>query len=188
MNGPRVIHALIPLVPPPLFPVGSMANPVRAITEASSMTQLQAPQPDMPGTIDGAKNPELIPDAIAYRLVFLAIMEPENPTEEQRARARAKISIAGLSEDDTVAFLLHLSRFHTAITGIDSLIGQIYARNPTPTPSSSDAQLLIQLGNQLEDLIAKTIADLPTQLSTDGMARLYAFVQQAKRSMKYVPN
>jgi hypothetical protein len=81
----------------------------------SSTTQQQAvtPVPDPPGTIDGAKNPELIPDEVALRMIVLAVAEPPDATEEQKARAQAKLNPIGLSEEDTIALLALLGEFHS---------------------------------------------------------------------------
>jgi len=151
--------------------------------------QQPTPQPDPPGTIDGAKNPELIPDAVAYRLLFLAVAEPENATEEQKARARAKINPAGLSETDVEAFLLLLAQFDQGMTAINAQIGKIRDRNPLAlSPLSADGQQVIQLTSQSNQLVSDTIASLPEKLSSEGLIQLHDFLQQSKRGMKLIPD
>ena len=146
------------------------------------------PQPDPPGTIDGAKNPELIPDTVAYRLLFLAIAEPENATEEQKARARGKMSPAGLSESDAEAFLLLLVQFDHGMTAINAQISKIRDRNPLAlSPLSADGQQVIQLTSQSNQLVSDTIAALPERLSPEGLIQLQDFLQLAKRGMKIIP-
>ena len=42
-------------------------------------------------------------------MLFLSLMEPENPTEAQRARQEAKLRMIVLSENDQASFLAGLS-------------------------------------------------------------------------------
>jgi hypothetical protein len=64
-----------------------------------------------PGTIDGAKDPELIPDDVAYKMLFLSIMEPDNPTDAQKARQESKLRLIRFSDADKAAFLTRLGEF-----------------------------------------------------------------------------
>lgn len=48
--------------------------------------QLQGSVADMPGTIDGAKNPELIPDHVAYSPLFKFLCGRKSETEKNFAR------------------------------------------------------------------------------------------------------
>ena len=158
-------------------------------TGGAARSQQPTPQPDPPGTIDGAKNPELIPDAVAYRLLFLAVAEPENATDEQKARARAKINPAGLDEADVEAFLKLLEQFDQGMTGINAQIIKIRDRNPLAlSPLSADGQEVARLGKQVEQVVSDTISALPEKLSSDGLARLGDYLKQAKRGMKLFPD
>jgi hypothetical protein len=40
------------------------------------------------GIIDGATNPELVRDSVAYRLYFIAVSENSDPSPDQAARPR----------------------------------------------------------------------------------------------------
>jgi len=143
--------------------------------------------PDPPGTIDGAKNPELIPDGNAWRLLFLAVAEPEDATPEQIDRARAKIAPAGLSEEDTVAFLSLLSQLEKESDALDMQVVELYAKSPFLHPDSIDFEKVVELGKRRDQLFANTIGALPARLSREGMQRLYTHLQEAKRGMKIIP-
>ena len=156
-------------------------------TAGNQTAEAPTAQPDPPGTIDGAKNPELIPDEVAYRMLFLGIAEPEDATEPQKARARGKIASAGLSEDDTEAFLRLLAEFHKGWANIDDQVAQIWARNPFPHPLSTDYAQLLGLGKQREDLVANTIFAIPAKLTLEGANKLDAFAKEQKRGMKRIP-
>jgi len=138
------------------------------------------------GIIDGATNPDDIPDELAYRLVFLAMAEPENPKPEERARASAKMLKAGLDEADRDRLLIRLGKLWTMMASIKTERERIIARDPQPDPSSADARRIEQLANQEKAVMAKTLSDLPSYLTSDGLARFSAFVREAKCHMKVI--
>src|SRR5581483_7730049 len=171
------------------------ATPVRAPSAAPAqlVTLVPVERPlvtnntDPPGTIDGAKNPELIPDEVAWKMLFLAVAEPITATDEQKARARGKLAQALLPDDDTDAFILLMGQFHEGITAMDSERLQIRARNPFPDAASTDYSRLVELARQRKQLIAETINALPARLSEHGMTNLRAHLERQKRGMKYFP-
>jgi len=145
-------------------------------------------QSDPPGTIDGTKNPDIIPEVVAYRAVLLALAEPENATDAQKARFRAKIASAGLNEDDTLALLVILAAFQKQMDALNAQGDQIRARNPLPYPGTPDYQQLLDLTQQREPVFAEAMSALPARLSLTGAAQLQAYVQNQKRGMKYHPD
>lgn len=156
-------------------------------------TQTQPAQPppsaatDPPGTIDGAKNPELIPDDVAYRLVLLAVAEPEDATDAQKTRFRAKIAPAGLSEQDTEALRLILAALQKELDALNAQANQILARDPLPLAGTPDYQQLVDLSKQRQPVFAEAMSALPARLSVDGVAKLQTYVRSVKRGMKYLP-
>jgi hypothetical protein len=146
------------------------------------------PNPDPPGTIDGAKTPELIPDETAWRMVFLGIAEPEAATEEQKARAQAKIASIGLNKQDAEAFLYMLSQFQTRLDGLTAQMVEIQNRSPMMHPLSTDAEQMRELLEQTYQLYADTTAALPAKLSPEGLEKLQAYMQETKRTTKIIPD
>ena len=61
------------------------------------------------------------------------------------------------------------------------------ARDPFPQPGSVDYNTLLQLGQQKQAVFAEALSAVPARLSSDGVAKLDAYVKQEKRSMKYIP-
>lgn len=160
-----------------------------AQTQTSGAAQPPAaPKPDPPGTIDGAKNPELIPDDTAYRLVFLAFSEPEKPTDAQKARFRAKLTAAGLDEDDTEAFRLILGHMQTQLDDVRAQENAVLAASPVPHPDSTSAAKLADLSRQRDGYLAEAMSALPARLSASGAAKLHDFIQTQKRGMKLLPD
>jgi hypothetical protein len=146
--------------------------------------------PDPPGTIDGAKNPELIPDGVALRMIVLAVAESTNAPEEQKERARAKIASIGLSDEDAAAFLALLAQFQDEVDAMDKQVVEIYQRTPIPDPASTVYEELVDLGKRKDQLANDAVAAtaIPAKLNEDGLARLSAFLPQAKKGMKIIPD
>ena len=63
------------------------------------------------GIVDGAKNPELIPDSAAYRLYFITVSELPNALAEQKNRQRAHLGKIGLKDPDLEALIGTLETF-----------------------------------------------------------------------------
>jgi hypothetical protein len=143
---------------------------------------------DPPGTIEGAKNSDLIPDDTAYRLVLLAFAEPENPTAAQIARFRAKIAGAGLREDDTEALRRILGHMQTGLDGLRAQENTVFAANPIPHPDSTGAAQLAEISKQREGFFAEAMSALPARLSASGAAKLHDFIQKQKHGMKVFPD
>jgi hypothetical protein len=150
--------------------------------------QGQAAGSDPPDTIDGAKHPELIPDDVAYRLIFLAVAEPEGAPAARIALARAKIAPARLSEDDAEAFLALLAAFRKQFDALNAQERDLLRRNFAVHPLSTIAEQLGGIRAQRAKLFADTIAALPARLSDEGMAKLDAHLQKEKHGMKMFPS
>jgi hypothetical protein len=165
--------------------VGTTAAPQ---TETSASTeQAAALAADPPGTIDGAKNPELIPDEVALRMIVLAVAEPADATEAQKERALAKLNPIGLSEEDTVAFLNLLAEFQGQADALDKQAAEVYLRAPFPHPASTDYRELLELGKQKVQLLRNTVAAIPACISEEGLLKLTVYLPEAKRGMKVLP-
>jgi hypothetical protein len=189
MRSALLIIAFLAVLAGVMLVVNSPAPSSLAQTDAPiAQGQSVTPAPDPPGTIDGAKNPELIPDHVAYRMIVLAVAEPADATDERKKRARAKISAIGFSEDDAAAFLTLLGEFQTQAEAVDRQVAEVLVRAPIPHPASTDYRQLVDLGKQRDQLLDNTVAAFPARLSQDGLARLQAFLAQAKKGMKYVPD
>ena len=190
MKAPRIL-LLLSVVLLAAFLLHQRANSSRAETDesppAAPELQKPTPQPDPPGTIDGAKNPELIPDEVAYRMLFLGVAEREDATDEQKARARGKIAPAGLSEEDAEAFLRLMADFHKEMTAVLAENAKIRERNPFPDRLSTDWPIVVGLRKRMEANALNTMAALPARLSPEGMAKLQAHLAEVKRGIKRIP-
>jgi predicted lipoprotein len=121
-------------------------------------------------------------------LVLLALAEPENPNDAQRARFQAKSASAKLSEDDREAFLRILGTLQKQLDALNAQASQILARNPIPLPGTPDYQSLVDLSKQREPVFVEAMSAVTARLSAEGYAKLQTYIQNAKRRMKYLPD
>lgn len=162
-------------------PVAPQEQVVTAVPQGSTAN------PDPPGTIDGSNNPELIPDEVAYRVLMLAVAEPEDSTKEQLARAHAKIARANLSDDDETVFLVTASRFKDKVDALQAQAVQITSGFVFVDPHSVQGQQLSQLGKQQDQALDDALSTFQSRLSVSGVEKLQAHVQSIKRKMKLYP-
>lgn len=73
--------------------------------------------------IDGSKTPSLVPDAVAFRLVFSGLAEPPNATEEQAARLNRKIASIAVTDYDRRVMSLILATFRAQYTSLRQQYG-----------------------------------------------------------------
>ncbi len=181
------------------FLLGRVPAISRAQTEQGSSapccgpTGPTAPQPgtakpDPPDTIDGAKNPELIPDDAAYRAVFIALAEREDATDAEKARFRAKIGPAELSDEDSEALFRVLGNFQKQVDALNAQAQEIKVRSPIPLAGTADYQQLVGLSAQRQSVVAEAMSAVPARLTIEGAAKFAEFVQKEKRRMKYRPD
>jgi hypothetical protein len=64
-----------------------------------------------PGFIDGSKNPNQIPDAAAYRLVFLSLTVPPSADSKALAKQSALMAQFGFSGADQTAMTSTMTAF-----------------------------------------------------------------------------
>jgi hypothetical protein len=165
--------------------LGSTATPQ---TETVASTDQTAPvTADPPGTIDGAKTPDLIPDDVALRMIVLAVAEPTDASDEAKERARAKIAPIGFSEEDAAAFLNLLAEYQDQVDAVDKQVAEVYERTPIPDPASTVYKQLLDLGKQKDRLTNDNVAAIPAKLSQDGLLMLSAYLPEAKKGMKIIP-
>jgi hypothetical protein len=84
---------------------------------------------------DGEKNPDLIPDEVALRTLFMALAIPPNPNPSQVARLRAQAGRMALDENDFGILVQELGRFHGMAKALNERVAGLRESgrlNPTP--------------------------------------------------------
>ncbi len=148
--------------------------------------QQKAAKPDPPGTIVGATNPELIPDHVAYTLVFRTLATRQGTEfEKNRSRAWAK----KISLDDTTADKLieAANEFNARVSILDQQANEIKNRT-WPNPDAAVMGQLTALQARKEALVAEIAASLPSRLGQTAAANLRQHITGSlKRKMKISP-
>jgi hypothetical protein len=130
--------------------------------------------------IDGAVNPELIPDSVAYRLCLVALSTGKNPTEDEQKQQHAQITRTALASADQQMFISILSDFRSKY---DALVTEYNdsARAALAHNELTDVHTLLR---KLDDLVQSTRDAMSARLSSHGAARLHSFVLSEKKNMK----
>lgn len=170
--------------------VGAGAKPNGAQPRVAPASGPQRPQPpaDEPGVIDGAKNPELIPDRVAYSLLFRVLTGGKRP--ESRARIRSYVRQFGtgvqgcedtscskrMAADDVDAVFAAADEFQPRVAALDQRAAEIKKNNWSNRTPEVTAQLA-QLQRQKDALMDEFAASLSRRLSPGGLNRLRAHVE-----------
>lgn len=126
-----------------------------------------------PGFVDGSKNPELIPDTAAYRLVFLSLTVSPSADEKALAKQGALLAQVGLSEPDATTMKQTVAAF-----------GNDYS---AWRARSSSVAIATQSEAERTALVRQYQTLLFAKLSANGAVQLVQFVQRAKKRMAVRP-
>ena len=127
--------------------------------------------------VDGAKTPERISDATAFRHFFTTTLISANPTDEQLKRQRLRLAPLGLEDLDTRAYLFAAQIAREALD-------QIATERATWTgpDTASGRAMLRRLRQQESEVFQQARLRLSTTLSSEGATRLEAHIQTRVRS------
>ncbi len=137
-------------------------------------------------SIIGSKQPELIPDNIAYLMFFRLIANRQSDKEKMSIQSYLKQ--AGITEKSDIEALLVLAEsFHQKVSVIDQQTSAIKRRYYPNRPNLTDQEkeLLNQLVKQREIIVTEIVTSLPSRLSSSALARLRTHInERVKRNMK----
>ena len=162
--------------------------------------QVSRASQDPPGTIDGAKTPELISDETALAMFFRALNEPEQATEFEKKRSKALARSAGLTEADTDNLIRLSCKLNSEIAILDGKAAQIHAKRAieaaamgrTPSlpadPTSDDGRFLTSLTEDRKATIGRILLELHTTMSLNGADKFTEYLQTVKRKIKVIPD
>jgi hypothetical protein len=130
--------------------------------------------------IDGAVHPELIPDAVAYRLYLVTVSTGPNPTETEQERQHSHLSQTGLDDIDQRMLVIVLSDFKAKY---DALVAEYNdsARAALAHNESTDVHVLL---NKLDALVQSTRDTISVRLTSRGAAQVHSHVLSEKKNMK----
>jgi hypothetical protein len=85
-----VLVTIVMVITSSLFVVVTKSKDKDTALRAKSITKQARQKPDPPGTISGANNPALIPDDVAYSMLFRLISGPRSEAEKLRIKDRIR--------------------------------------------------------------------------------------------------
>jgi hypothetical protein len=153
---------------------------VCALASAAQTNTPPTHQHNATPVVDGATNPDGIPDAVAYRLCMVAFSVSQTPTETERNRQNAQLAHIGLGKGDQQALAGIIADFKAKH---DALIAEYNAMATAAAAHNETTDGAILMA-KLDDLVQTTRNTIATQLSAQGVSRLRSFVVGEKKSMK----
>ncbi len=127
----------------------------------------------------GAKNPELIPDNIAYRLYLFSLTVPANASEHERQAQAGRLATLNLTVPEDSQVLNILADFRSRY---DAWIARWNAE-AQQQQEHFDPTLVLQVR---EDIVADAQRALQSSLTVDRLIRFTRQVQQEKRHMRII--
>jgi hypothetical protein len=116
--------------------------------------------------VDGSKNPEQIPDNLAYKHFLMAVATHEQPVPEEQKRQEAFLKDVGLSGSDEKTIALALGKMTTQLEAIQA------ARVASDGAPAS----LVALKAQEDALISGVITQVRQALTSEGQLSLNQYV------------
>jgi hypothetical protein len=178
-----------------------IARTKQVVSKPNKTPQQQIP-PDLPGTIEGAKTPELIPDHAAYSILFRFISNRETDVEKKRIRSYIRQIIFRCQNcgkpnkgnqqpesdnGDTEALIAIAEQYYQRVKILDQQADEIRGTGLSNLDKHAISQLTT-LGTQKEKLALEVAASLPNHLSAAGVENVRRHINEyVKRRIKIVP-
>lgn len=122
--------------------------------------------------VDGAVNPEMIPDAAAYELLF-RILNPGKNEHPVIYRDRVKTYLSNLVQlNELEGFILH-----EAARRYDYHLGELAQK-------VTSASALEQMRNERDAMVMRLADEVKGRLGADGKAKLARHLEHIKRNTK----
>jgi hypothetical protein len=136
--------------------------------------------------IDGAERPEMIPDRVAYSLLFRLLSSGRNETEKQHLKSYiARIELS--SDDDINALFSAAAEYARRVNSLDVRVNAIKEQenHHQARRSPTTQQLLQEMQAQYDLTIDEIVNSLSKKLSKDGEVKLNLFMDQRfKKNVK----
>lgn len=164
---------------------------------------------DPPGTLDGSKNPDAIPDVVAYSLLFRFVSGRQGaelkvirsyirhmglgrqssgrcPLASEPGHQCSQPSV-GVGDNDIEALLSVADDVRQHVNALDQRVKDIKDRT-WPYPGNEVRLELAELQRQKEAIVTEAASSLQKKLSPGGLERLRKYVRQrVKKGTKILP-
>jgi hypothetical protein len=148
-------------------------------TPNAAIAAVAAPR-ETKNVIDGTVHPELIPDNMAYLMLFRLLSNQH--TKAQQIRVRSYINQMNLGNAD--ALLAVVNDFERRVGELDQKAQRIHEENGTNPPPNVLAQLH-DLKEKKEKIVYDIVASLPDRLGQEGAEKCRRHInERVKRKMK----
>lgn len=149
------------------------------------------------GVVNGAINPELIPDQMAYTLLFRLLSDPSVADNKSAIRSYLKM-VFGCSHCDEhqqrgvekhiAGILVVVKQFQRRVGYLDRQAQQLHDIHGIDMSHEVLAQLN-ELQRQKELVVAELVESLPNHLDERGLAKLHQHLEgRVKRKMTIIPD
>lgn len=135
-------------------------------------------QTDLPVLVDGAKNPERIPDELALQHFLLALTVPANASHMELNRQEAQLGSLDLPSDERIVMKRELQLFRL---GWEALERKWDISNPQMQPEEQSGAVA-ELRKARGDLSVSTMARIRSLLSAQTAGRLDRHIQTRVKS------
>lgn len=160
----------------------STINKAEAVTNPSPPQHTGNTSNDPPGTIDGAKNPEMIPDDVAYSLFFRFLSDRQ--TEKERSSMRSYFKQSALNGLDVDALLAVGEEFKKRVAVVDKQAKAFRDQNPM----HPNEQAMSGFREQYKAITMELTASLPVRIGTGGAEKVRQHIMgRVKSRVKIVP-
>jgi len=133
-----------------------------------------------PALIDGAKNPELIPDVTAYRLFFVAVSHNPTAVPEEKARHANLAKRVRLADADNEALASLMATFRAQY---DELTRAYNEDVQAAVASGATPDVSIFFAKR-DALVLAIVAKIKGTMTTEGATALHTFIQHEKAGMR----
>ncbi len=131
-------------------------------------------------SVRSEQNSELIPDRVAYMMVFRLLSSHKNDAERKRLRGYVQQNLGITDENEIEAVFQLADDFKQRTLPVDNQINSIKERyHPTHSAfSNDDRKKLEKLKKDKEKIVDDLVTDIPRRLSENGKLKLHQNLQE----------
>lgn len=191
---------LITIIASTLAITTASSNTSKNPVVAKAPTIMPLPQ-DPTGTVDGSTQPDMVPDRVAYSLLFRFLSGRNTEDEKNRARAYVRMIFGckdcgsekvndkqkAAAEAEVEAFLSIASDFDRHVGALDRQAREVKG-HPGAKLDNEGRNKLGQLKKQKDTFVDSLVGSLPSRLGASGVAKLRRYMKEEfKQKVKIGP-
>lgn len=131
--------------------------------------------------LDGAFNPDVIPDWVAYEIFFNSIGVPEDAPEKQKEIGRKLAERAGLDDEKVNKIKLSHKNLKPKLEDLEHQVNVLKDKT-WPNPDSKTMSDLDKLQKQREQTVEETIRALQKDIGNEASERLAEHIRKNIKS------